>query len=125
MGLPPRQALPGRNHFTVTLATNLTAGLTWYYRAVATNEYGTNFGAAQVIVPATSPTLPPPLLLGGGAARLNFTGQPGRLHYVQASTNLPGNWSDLGVATETAAGVFQYQTTTNAAPYRFFKLRLP
>jgi hypothetical protein len=118
-------AIPATTNINVSLGTNLTAGLTWYYRAVATNEYGTNFGAAQIIVPAASPVLAPPLLLGGGAARLDFSGQPGRVHYVQASTNLPGNWADLGTATEKAAGIFQYQTTTNAAPYRFFKLRLP
>lgn len=116
---------PATTNLSISLTTNLTAGLTYYFRAVATNEYGTNYGAAQVITAAASPTLASPLLLGGGAARLDFTGQPGRIHFVQASTSLPGNWADLGTATETAEGSFQFQTATNAAPYRYFKLRLP
>ncbi len=117
--------IPATTNFNISLTTNLAAGLTYYFRAVSTNEYGTNYGAAQVITAAASPTLASPLLLGGGAARLDFTGQPGRVHFVQASTALPGNWTDLGTATETAAGIYQFQTATNAAPYRFFKLRLP
>lgn len=109
---------------TVSLATNFTAGQTYYFRAAATNEYGTNFGAAQIIVPATSPALAAPTLLGGGAVRLDFNGSAGYVHIAQASTNLV-NWTDLGQATETAAGIFQFQTPPSAAPHRFYKLRLP
>jgi len=66
--------------------------------------------------------------LGNGSFQLNFTNTPGTTYTILATTNLSlsvSNWTNLGTATETAAGQFQFTDTQAAAkPVRFYRVRL-
>jgi hypothetical protein len=84
------------------------------------------------VAPATfsaSLTVPPTIShcawLAGGQFRLLFGGQSGAAYTVLGSTNLI-DWTVIGVATETAPGVFEF---TDAEPPNqeasFYRLRRP
>lgn len=49
---------------------------------------------------------------GGAKGRFSFTGAAGRLHAIEASTNLV-DWETIGVATEQNDGTFSQLPTTN------------
>jgi len=68
-------------------------------------------------------------MLGNGAFQFSFTSTPGATFTVLSTTNLSlplSNWTVVGVATNTAPGVFQFttQSMTNGSQ-QFYIIRLP
>jgi len=94
--------------------------------------YGSNgvLAGAELFDPAASPGmvfLMNARKLPGGAFQFAFGGKPGGTNTVLIMTNASApvsNWTALGVATETAAGQFQFtdpQATNNER--RFYRIR--
>ena len=62
---------------------------------------------------------------GGGKGRFSFIGEAGRLHVIEASTNLV-DWEMIGVATEQDEGTFsQLPITNDASPVTTFDFADP
>ncbi len=62
---------------------------------------------------------------GGNHKSLSFTGAPGQIYFVQASSDL-SLWETIGVASETDTGSFQFDdTNANSASTRFYRLIAP
>src|SRR5262249_23927579 len=60
-----------------------------------------------------------------GNPLMRFQGIPGLLHQIQASRNLV-DWADIGPASETSPGQFQFEDTDGAIwPARFYRIRAP
>jgi hypothetical protein len=107
--------------------TELLPG-TYHYQVVATNSGGSSVGGDLVFETGSlppAPTIESCALLGDGCFHLQFTGQPGASYMVLGSTNLV-DWGELGPATETSPGQFEF-TDTAAPDYetRYYKLRSP
>jgi len=110
--------------------TSLTANAPYHYRLVSTNLLGRTVGSTQTFVWSnTRPNLGSPDLLASGAFRFMFNnGNPGQLYMIQGATDLgvPSPWTDLGLATNLSSTLFQFtHTGAGAAPYRFYRVRLP
>jgi hypothetical protein len=94
-------------------------------------DWGPIFMADNMIVtPAFSPTLlTNAAILPNGAFTFTFSGTAGASFTVLAATNLSlplGDWTDLGPATESSLGLFQF--TDPSAPettQRFYRVRSP
>ena len=96
---------------------------------------GRLFIGADNRVYAFNVPIPPPIILtntvalSSGAIRFGFTNSPGLSFNVVATTDLAlplVDWTLLGVATEAAAGQFQF-TDSQAihSPQRFYRVRRP
>jgi len=107
----------------------LSPGTNYHYRIAATNIAGTTLGNDMTF--QTVPSLPPEPTIGHCARlanshfQLHFNGQPGATYTVEVSMNLT-NWTAIGVATETAPGVFEF-TDTDAPTHEscYYRLRSP
>jgi hypothetical protein len=94
------------------------------------NYNGIVFDSVAVPQPSTPLVLTSPQALGGGAFRFSWTNTPGLQFTVYAATNVTfalGNWTSLGVATDSPSGSGHYQFTdmqaTNSA--KFYYVRWP
>lgn len=89
-------------------------------------------GTDNKIIAFTVPV--PPIVLGNwtvfpnGAFQFGFTNTPGLSFTVYGTTNLIlpfASWTQLGAATETAPGQFQFTDTTTAKQDRFYRVTSP
>lgn len=95
----------------------LSGGLTYHYRAVASNALGTVFGEDLTWRwDGTAPLITSQVLLPEGSVRIGFAGTAKQVYVVQGSTNL-ATWTVLGPASEQGGGAFEFLDNT-AAPFR-------
>jgi hypothetical protein len=117
-------ATTGTDGFTIdrfnmrqNTATSVPAAMQWDELRVA--------GAWADVTPPPVPVLFEVKTLGDGAFQLAYTNNSGQTYTVHAATDF-SDWSPIGVATQSSAGLYQF--TDNAAtnyPQRFYQLRSP
>jgi len=96
----------------------------WSVQAVDSAFAGSPFAAEQtftvvsLITPRTTQVSRP----SGNQFFFRFTACPGRSFIVQRSDDL-ASWTDLGPATETTSGVYEYLDTSAGASPRFYRAR--
>ncbi len=95
----------GSGDYTSAVA-GLTGGLTYYYKAYATNAGGTVYGTQQSFVTSVSPTLSATALTGFGNVCINTTTGPN-------SFTITGN--NLSAANVTVAALTGFTYSTTAA----------
>jgi sugar lactone lactonase YvrE len=80
-------------------------------------------------VVVTPPVLLNPKFLAGGSFQFAFSNNQGATFSVVATTNLLvplANWNVVGIATNTAPGLYQFAIpATNTEPRKFFRVRAP
>jgi len=109
---------------------SLTANTPYYFQIVSTNSMGTSRGQVLTFVWSdTQPDLSTPVR-SGSSYKVQFSnGNPGQLYMIQGATDLGAQspWTDLGVATNIiSTTIFQFtHLGATAAPYRFYRARLP
>jgi hypothetical protein len=97
------------------------------YRVVVTNAASTGLASPLVALTVQTAAQPPTItayaLLPGGQYYLRIRGTAGSIHTVLGSTNLI-NWIELGAATETGPGSFEF-TDAEAPihPRRFYRVK--
>lgn len=76
-------------------------------------------------IPRQHPTIGSLQNSGGNHKSLSFTGTPGQLYLVQASSDL-NDWETIGIASETDTGSFQFQdANSQSASARYYRLVAP
>jgi len=97
-------------------------------RTAHINLLGQTLSITQGVI-GTPPNLTGVQMLGNGAFQFAFTSTPGATFTVLSSTNLSlplSNWTVVGVATNTAPGVFQFTTQPmKNDSQRFYIIRSP
>lgn len=114
-------------------SAGLSASQTYHFQIVSTNALGTNRGSILTFHWSNvQPALIGPAAnsLTSGSYVLEFNnGNPNQLYMIQGATDLgaPSPWIDLGLATNTPSTThFRYtHRGATAAPYRFYRARLP
>ena len=92
-------------------------------------DYGPIFMADNMEVTVSAPVLTNPTLAPNGAFTFGFSGIAGSSFTVLGTTNIASpasSWTNLGAATETSPGAFQF--TDRSAPgisQRFYQVRSP
>ena len=108
----------------------LTANTPYYFQIVSTNSIGASRGQVLTFIWSDAqPNLSAPFRVGS-AYRVQFSnGNPGQLYMIQGATDfgVPLPWTDLGLATNVpTTTIFQFtHPGATAAPYRFYRARLP
>lgn len=99
-------------------ASSVPAAMQWDELRIATNWAG--------VTPQFRPALANVSRLPGGVIQFSYTNTGPSSFSVYASTNLAGDWSAIGAATQISPGVYQF-TDTGATNYarRFYQLRSP
>ena len=111
--------------------SGLLPGTLYHFKVVATNSMGTGSGADATFttVAISQLQLASPALLGGVAFQFSLTNAPGVSFKVYVTSNLAlaaGNWTLLGMMTESSAGQYQFtdpQAINNVQ--RFYQVRWP
>jgi hypothetical protein len=112
-------------------ASGLEPGL---YEGSLRFHAGANHAIASLLIQLTVQAAEPAQigsvkLLANGSFLLNFTGTSGFTHRVLASTNIAAplpDWLDIGAATQTAPGQFQFtDPAASSFPQRFYRVRTP
>lgn len=108
------------NRATPGVLTNLVSVASAVTEPAADNN---SFRLLTSVNPTVAPSFGQPTISGGGL-RLNVTGQPGTVYYLEASTNLT-QW--LRVATNVLSGTSATLTdpTIGLTPTRFYRIVLP
>ena len=102
----------------------LTAGTTYYYRAVAFNNVGTRFGEIRSFTTPGTRLEITSMSMQPAGFRLEFIGTQGAVHKVQGSDDLD-TWNDLGNATALGGNRFEYlDTAALQRTYRFYRVKL-
>jgi len=100
-----------------TLVTR-TAHVTVLGQSITVNQAGVE-----------APTLTSPAVLPGGKFQFSFAGTPGASYSVWFTTNLEmplSAWTEVGSATNTAPGQFQFTATpAPGTPAGFYSVRSP
>jgi hypothetical protein len=100
---------------------DLAPGSTVYYRAAATNFFGTSFGVGKSV---TLPLRIDIWAMQPNGFRIEFSGAEAGTYEVQGSADLK-TWTRLGDATALEFGQFEYVDTavsTNSPP-RFYRIK--
>ena len=106
--------------------TGLVPNATYYFRLVASNPAGTNFGSVQALTTTTPepPVMAPTLSLSANGAQGLLIGSPGLSYVVQVSTDLT-HWATLtSVALTNNVGLFSDPSAPNFNR-RFYRGMLP
>ena len=104
----------------------LTNGVVYHYRAVATNLLGMVVGQDQSFVWVnTRPVFTTPVLPPNSSFLVRFSGVPGQVHSVWASSDLT-SWTKLGTAVDLGGGQFSYDDAgITGIVWRFYRIASP
>lgn len=110
--------------------TGLLAGLPsgiYQYQIVASNEVATVSGAELTFSTAsvTPPNLSGALKLSAGTLSLTFNDVSGASFTLWGTTNLLGQWQNLGHPTESPAGTYSFTGLTATNPAEFYRVTSP
>ena len=110
----------------LSVAVNPIANTTYHFHVGAGNSKGTNFGSDRTFSWSnTRPQLALPQKQTNGVYRVQFSGNPGEVYRLQASSSLP-TWSDLGPVTDLGTGTFQYLDFDSVLfGKKFYRVRTP
>lgn len=116
----------GTNFIGATnLLLNLQAGVSYHYRALASNVFGWATGSDNVFTTVPPPVLVDSAVVANGQFLIQLSGATNLTYEIQVSTNLL-NWSVLGPTTLATNGLHRFlDTAASNAPYRFYRARSP